>query len=649
MGQQSSHVDLDASGTRQGADQVGAKTSVAGPQAENGSNAEGTSQPQRSRVDKIFRRAQSSLNTRIKGRDRSNSPGNARSSKAAKQALRSSPRDSEREVTPKDGELIGLVGSKDSDEQLDKGRLAEGESSRSEARSLKDCAKTSSSNGEDGNSLVLSQDQGTPKLSQSVEGFSPEMGNLNTGKCFAPSRLTFSPDNANGHGSVKGRGHHGQKGAATAGAGTLLMSQEPRPPEMGSYLTVAPLASSSDMGLSPIDEVIEAPANYATGQSKGRSESSKTVGNAHRKEEKNTSKAVEPSVHVPAVGVQEKGQMRPAQLHPTGNTSALSLDLQKHDISRDGLLNSLSSNGSAVASPEVFADAASVVTDKSPGESPYLSAAESGTNGMDESPEMVDESQRTSSQTLTPSDGDDMGSPLQKGKSVSLDQLDNAETSASRSPRGHRATDARHSVATAHLLPSSETSPAAKRSHVESATVKNRKVGQSFETGTHKQTSPNGCTTRTPRKDTHTVTRHCISLEAGIESMTDAGLKLEEELVRPRDFSQDSRKSEVFQLYDDGRSERIDSDMPVESATLDRDGFRGTKTGAQSKRRHRYSSDSSYQAGDSDQVDMARSFKTASRTFSQLSLDEVVAVPKTVPEKLDFRQLEKFEGKSFLC
>lgn len=643
MGQQSSHADLDASGTRQGADQGGARTSTTGPQAENGANADGVNQPQRSRVDKIFRRAQSSLNTRIKGRDRSNSPGNVRSSKAAKQALRSSPRDSEPETTPKDAELIGLPGAKESEERLQQGRLAEGESSR------KDSLQTSSSNGQDGNSLVLLQDQRGHETPKSVEGLSPEMGNLNTGKCFAPSRLTLSPDNANGHGSVKGRGHHGQKGSATAGAGSLHLSQEPRPPEMGSYLTVAPLASSSDMGLSPIDEVIEAPANYAISQQKSGSESKKTLVNAHRKDEKNISKAVEPSsVHVPSTGVQEKSLMRPAQLHATGNTSALSLDLQRHDVSKDGLLNSLSSSGSAVASPEVFADAASVVTDKSPGESPYLSAAESGTNGLDESPELVDESQKTSSQTLTPSDGDDISSPLQKGKSVSLDQLDNSETSAGPSPRGHRATEARHSVATSHLLPGSETSPAGKRARVESAAAKHKRVGQGFETGhaahdIHKQTSPNGCTTRTPRKDSHSVNRHCISLEAGIESMNDANLKQEDELVRPRDFSQDSRKTEVFDLYDDSRSEGIDSDIPVDSATLDRD-IRGSKAGTQSKRRHRYSSDGCYQAGDNDQVDMARSFKTTSRTFSQLSLDEIVAVPKTVPEKLDFRQLEKFEG-----
>lgn len=648
MGQQSSHGDIDASGNRQSVDQGGARTSNASLQAENGVNAEGASQPQRSRVDKIFRRAQSSLNTRIKGRDRSNSPGNARSSKAAKQALRNSPRESEPEVTPQDAELTGLACSRENEERPGKGRLAEG---GAEGHSLKDCVQSSSTNGQDGNTLVLLKDpvgRGAPKLNQSEEEeFPPEMGNLNTGKCFAPSRLTFSSDSANGHGNVKGRGNHGQKGsaaAAAAGAGSLHLSQEPRPPEMGSYLAVAPLASSSDMGLSPIDEVIE-----AIGQRKSGSESGKTLGNAHRKEEKNVSMALGPAVNVPATGVQEKSVMRPAQLRPTGNASALSLDLQRHDISKDALLNSLSSNGSAIASPEVFADAASVVTDKSPGESPYLSAAESGANGMDESPEMVDESLKTSSQTLTPSDGDDISSPLQKGQSVSLDKLDYSDTSASRSPRGHRATDASRSMPTSHLLPGSETATVGKQERVEGTAVKNRKAGQGFESGhtthsVHKQSSPNSGTTRAPRKDPHSANRHCVSLEAGIESVTDSVRMQEDDPVRPRDFSEDSRKTDVFQLYDDGRSERMESDVPVECATLDRDGSRGSKTGAQSKKRHRYSSDSSYQAGDGDQVDMARSFKTTSRTFSQLSLNEVIAVPKTVPEKLDFRQLEKFEG-----
>lgn len=634
MGQQSSHVDSDASGSKQIVDVVGGtRSGASSSQAENGLNTD--AQPQRSRVDKIFRRASSTLNTRIKGRDRSSSPGNARSSKAAKQALRGSPRDSEPESSllserRKDSEAVRSAGAKDSGsvEELDRGSNFKDNSA---------LEKSFLQTGElDLDEIILLDARRSVPLT-SISSCMPDisdsdsaaMGNLNTAKCFAPSRLAASSEVFNGHGQAKGRGNQNQKSVAPGTTGNVLLSQEPRPPELGSYLTVAPVVSPGDMGLSPIDEITEAPTNYARGLNiAGRNsaaEAGSALKNAHQKEEMHVTKTENLSKNL------SQGDVKPSGiLLSTGNTASLSLNLQKTDLSHDGILGSADSSGSAVVSPDIFADAASVVTDKSPFESPYTSAAENSTVELDDSPEMVDESQKTSSQTLTPSDVDDDASLLPRVKSVSLDKIDNSECSSDCYPRGHRATEAGNSAATSSLPLTHR-----KHSHLESNS-KGRRVGHGSENVSTMQEGqrplPISDCDRKNGSDAHS--KYSVSLEMGIESA-----QLREK--RPHQATGSRRRSEFssedFQQETDTSTENIPKEYKRVS--------RSSSSTSQSKHRNRYSSESSQQMSDSEEMQRSTTFKSSSRTFSQLSLDEVVAVPKTVPEKLDFQQLEKFEGK----
>lgn len=629
MGQQSSHVDSDASGSKQIVDVGGTRFGAGNSQAENGLSAD--SQPQRSRVDKIFRRASSTLNTRIKGRDRSSSPGNARSSKAAKQALRGSPRDSEPESSlsserRKDNEAARSAGAKDSGsvEELDRGSIFKDNSA---------LEKSFLQTGElDLDEIILLDARRSAPLasiSSRTTDFSDSdsaaMGNLNTAKCFAPSsRLAASSEVFNGHGQVKGRGSQNQKSVAPGATGNVLLSQEPRPPELGSYLTVAPVVSPGDMGLSPIDEITETPINYASGPNvaarNGATEVGSALQNAHRKEEMHVTKTENLSKNL------SQGDVRPSGvLLSTGNTVSLSLNLQKTDLSHDGILGSADSSGSAVVSPDIFADAASVVTDKSPFESPYTSAAENSAVELDDSPEMVDESQRTSSQTLTPSDVDDDGSLLPRVKSVSLDKIDNSECPSDCYPRAHRGPEARNSATTSSL-------PQRKHSHAESNS-KGRKVGHGSENVSTMQEGqrslPIGDGDRKNAGDAHS--KYSVSLETGIEST-------QHRERRPHQATGSRRRSEIS-------SEDFQQETDTSTENIPKRVSRSSSAASQSKHRNRYSSESSQQMSDSEEMQRSTTFKSSSRTFSQLSLDEVVAVPKTVPEKLDFQQLEKFEGK----
>ncbi len=349
---------------------------------------------------------------------------------------------------------------------------------------------------------------------------------------------------------------------------------------------------------------------------------------------------------------------------------------------------------SALSTPtdDVFADAPSLATETV--DSPYLSATESHADSRDGIPQsemtMLDSEAEESGTAMSqsvyePREKYEDGT-LERKKSQSLDHLDHADKRAPSTPvRVHHPVNATYSVGTSRVLSTSgqDASPVNdKQRRFPSTAADDRR-----DTPTHSprpkhprvgSESPgiNGGQIHTAgvpltRKDSS----HSRSVDSGLETTGDLSnsLQKEEELItniREARFnfarevglaslgSESSSDVSNGEIFTSATASQPDKPVSAEITGKAQDALtkqqrRPSKFAAhRSKKRSRYMSDSYLASTSPEEVGpkapapVARSqSKPPSRT---VSLEDVVNQPAIVPEKLDFRHLEKFEGTTYL-
>ena len=581
MGQQGSHASNSEHGnSKQTVDQQA--TSGGDPHHHHSSGTETPTGQQRSRVDKIFR----SFGGKNKGKDKSTSPGvHGKNSKRGNNV--------HADGDPQDNSPGGAATVESPAYEITMSPI------QSQLDGHDDGAAASADGSAariDRMSQNMHKIEGTPRSSLFAE-----MTSGSQNDCHEERENTKT------------------RGTSANGASIHIVTN---PPEMGGCLGVAPL-SSPDLGLSPIGD--------------GTNPSSSSA---------NSSDGADKSKNPFFADKDDKTKKSGFRLDLKDKT-----DTNHKNGSRDFVSSGSENAGSALTSPteDVFADASSLMMDHSPGESPYLSATESGGTELEDSPDNTEKSYDrpptgSSSQTLTPNDTDDSSS-LHKGKSVSLDRLDMEEEVTEKLPRGHRVVETKHYVATSRLLSTSGSESGSRSKHgssVASPSVdrnKSLKLTSSM-TGTTPRCRDNGRADSSKNSNT-VVSKHCISLESGMETTSDYGAVF----ACPKDLAskpyRDQSHETSSELTWDG------SDLGDADSIVDNENYRSLKHSKDGhhtkvkKQRYRYSSESSEIENDAHSV----GFRSSLRSLSQLSLEEIISLPKTVPEKLDFRQLEKFEGE----
>ena len=328
---------------------------------------------------------------------------------------------------------------------------------------------------------------------------------------------------------------------------------------------------------------------------------------------------------------------------------------------------------SVLSSPDdLFTDA------RSPVETPYVSASErrDSTKSGGDSGESVDETQerpRGFAHSPKHRSRRDRDSNLHKGKSASLDDLETGEAKethkrspkASKTTKSHKTVEARYGVATSRLLSASSDSGNSRPRHASMTASLDSSYWESAPeteadlirktTGSDQNLEQVGGQSGSPLHKPGQA-KLSMSVDSGLEtagdkkdmvtSINDARFDFARQVFLLREGNKFGGESSMEQesegeVFGERRKAWEDSDSNGEGPAQ-----RPYKFSAQMKgrpRRMRFTSENSYLVSPGgDSTPPAPSLRRP--PSRSVSFDQVVCRPENVPEKLDFKKLEKFEG-----